>query len=333
MTSHTHKPISDEKLQLISGQVVVGQAILVAHELGLFKLLAQRTLSIGDISCALNIQERAAQALVSCGAAMGFIESVSGQYGLSVMGRHYLDEASGGCYGHVLDFFIEENALLSYDNVKRAIVSNRGRELFLGSEQLSSTEKFVRALHCKAFRPAMYWPRVVDLSMYRHFIDVGGGSGIHTIGACMHHRNLKGWVCERERVAEWSRGYVREFALEDRITLVPMNMWLDQFPEGDVVFFGDIFHDWPADQCSFLARKAFDALRPGGMIVLHEMLFDEAKTGPLLTAAYNMKMVLWTEGHQWSGGEIVSLLEEVGFEQVEIRQGLGNWSLVTGIKL
>ena len=69
-----------------------------------------------------------------------------------------------------------------------------------------------------------------------------------------------------------------------------------------------------------------------GRIILHEMLFNDDKTGPALTSAYNMKMLLWTEGRQYSFREIQEILEKAGFSNVMRINALGNWSLVVGHK-
>ena len=66
----------------------------------------------------------------------------------------------------------------------------------------------------------------------------------------------------------------------------PVRVWLVGFCEplrlderslagqvrGDGLLFGNIFHDWDFESCCLLARKSFQALKPGGSICLHEML-------------------------------------------------------------
>ncbi|HEY1849716.1 MAG TPA: methyltransferase [Candidatus Binataceae bacterium] len=71
-----------------------------------------------------------------------------------------------------------------------------------------------------------------------------------------------------------------------------------------------IFHDWTAEKCLLLAKKSFDALEPGGRIIVHEMLFNSQRTGPFPVAAFNITMLLWCEGEQYSGREISSILRE-----------------------
>ena len=52
----------------------------------------------------------------------------------------------------------------------------------------------------------------------------------------------------------------------------------------DLHFYSYIFHDWPPDKCTFLARESFDAL-PSGRIIVHEVLYDNQKTGRFAAGA------------------------------------------------
>lgn len=329
--------LSDEKLQLITGQIFVGQGVLVAYELGLFKLISKTPSSIQEIAKKLDLGERAAQAIIACAGALGFVEHRKGLYLLSKLGKTYLDEKKPGSYGKVLDLLIKQNQIMNYESVKKAILLehaliNKGKGLFKSSKDLGTSKDFIDSLHYKAFKPAFFWPKLVDLKENEKFVDIGGGSGIHTIAACLHWSKLAGIVCDRPSVISFTKEYVKNFGLKNRIRLVGLDMWKDPFPKGDVYFFGDVFHDWSKEKCSFLARKSFQSLPENGKIILHEMLFNKKKTGPFLTAAYNLKMMIWTEGQQFSRSEILDLLQKVGFKKIEIKKSLGNWSLVVGTK-
>ena len=43
-------------------------------------------------------------------------------------------------------------------------------------------------------------------------------------------------------------------------------------------------------------------------------------------------MLLWTEGQQHSGDDLVAMLTEAGFVEPEVRRALGYWSIVTARK-
>lgn len=49
--------MSDEKLQLITGQIFIGHAILIAHQLGLFKLICKAPLRIHQIAWLLSFNK------------------------------------------------------------------------------------------------------------------------------------------------------------------------------------------------------------------------------------------------------------------------------------
>lgn len=331
------KFLPDTQLQSITGQIFLGHAILVAYELGIFKLITNQSLSIQALSSLTGVHERAIQAIISCAGALDLIVAEEDKYQLSPLGNMYLDAASPEYYGKVLDLLIQEHEIMTYQNIKKIIVSNKScinpdGALFANSDKLSNTQQFIDALHQKAFKPAFYWAKMLDLKKYKTFIDIGGGSGIHTIAACLNNPTLQGIVCDRKAVLPFTQKYIEDFNLENRVTTCAIDMWNDPLPTGEICFLGDIFHDWDMDKCIYLAKKCYQSLSKNGEIVLHEMLFNTTKMGPLLTAAYNMKMLAWTEGQQYSVVEIEQILHKAGFCDIHIHKSLGNWSIITGTK-
>jgi len=110
-------------------------------------------------------------------------------------------------------------------------------------------------------------------------------------------------------------------------------MFQDAFPEADLHFFSNIYHDWSREKGIFLTRKSFESLPPGGRIVVHEMLFGEDKTGPFATAAFNINMLVWSvDGEQYSGRELSGMLADAGFRSIETKPAFGYYSVVTAIK-
>jgi hypothetical protein len=99
-----------------------------------------------------------------------------------------------------------------------------------------------------------------------------------------------------------------------------------------VHFYSQIYHDWSPDKCRELSTKSYEALPVGGRIIIHEMLFNPAKTGPLGVAAMNMAMIALTQGQQFTGRELRALLRDTGFRRLQAVPTFGYWSIVTGVK-
>jgi len=205
-------------------------------------------------------------------------------------------------------------------------------DLFEAEGTVGNTKQFVQALHQKALNPALFWSSHFKLTKYKKLIDIGGGSGIHAIAAGLHNPLLKGTICDRYPVLKYAKLYVKSFKLTTRITTKNFDMWKDLLPQGDVYFLGDILHDWPYEKCLFLLKKCYKQLPKDGIILIHEMLFNNNKTGPFLTSAYNIKMTMWTEGQQFSKSELKHLLTKACFRKIKTMPTLGNWTLTVGYK-
>jgi len=314
-------------------------AVLVAHDLKLYPLLAERPRTLPEICSALNIAPRPAEALVSVSTALGLLEERDGQYSLTPAAEDYLLEGSATYFGGYFDMIIQNFAVYSFESLRRAVLTDTpqlydGEEVFTSHhEHADRVRTYTRAIHGTSMAAALTWPKRVDLSGHRLMLDIGGGSGAHAIGAAQRWTELQVVVFDLAPVCGVAEEFIAQHGLQDRISTHVGDMWADIFPPADLHFYSQIYHDWPPDRCRLLARKSFEALEPGGRLILHEILYDDRKTGPFATAAMNINMLLWYEaGRQYSGQELSAMLEEAGFSGIEVTPTFGYYSVVTGRK-
>lgn len=131
-------------------------------------------------------------------------------------------------------------------------------------------------------------------------------------------------------MCEIAREYIEASEVGERVGTQAVDMFHMPWPEGyDTLFFSNIFHDWDFETCVWLARRAFEALPPGGRILIHEMLLTDDGSGPSTTAGFSMHMLL-TKGRQYTFPELRSLLEGAGFGTVSVLPTYGYYSVVTG---
>jgi len=133
-------------------------------------------------------------------------------------------------------------------------------------------------------------------------------------------------------VCEVADEYIAHHGLQQRIRTMVTDLWQEPFPPADVHFYSNIYHDWPPEKCQLLTRKSFESLQPGGRLIIHEMLYNNEKTGPSAVASVAIAMLLSTEGQQFSGRELAAMLVEAGFMDIEVRPTFGYWSIITGRK-
>jgi hypothetical protein len=254
------------------------------------------------------------------------------------LGGHYLLPDSPAYFGGYFDLILNNHAVCSLPSLEKAVLTDSpqvygGAEVFkTHEEQIQVAREFTHAMHSISMAPALAWPRNINLSGHRVMLDVGGGSGAHSMGAIQHWPNLQAIVFDIAPVCEVAQEFVAAAGFSGRISTCPGDMWNDPFPPTDVHFYSNIFHDWPAEKCLFLSRKSFDSLARGGRIILHEVLYNDQKTGPFAAASYSMIMLGWATGKQYSGRELSEMLENASFRDIEIKPTFGFMSIVTGRK-
>jgi SAM-dependent methyltransferase len=311
-------------------------ALLVVHDLKLFPLLAEKPRMLAEVCAALKIARRPAEALLMLCVSAGLVHVQDGHYALTPLAEDYLLDSSPTYIGGSLDFSIASPLLFA--DLKKAVLTNTpqwygGNDwVKTHEEQATLARVFTRVMHSASMRPALAWPEVLDLSRHRRMLDIGGGSGAHCIGATLRWPTLQATVFDIAPVCEVAQEFIAHHRLQGRIRTHVGDMWNEPFPSADLHFYSMIYHDWPPEKCRLLTHKSFESLDPGGRIIIHEMLYHDDKTGPFTVAAYNIGILWGTEGQQYSGREVSTMLSEAGFTDIEVKPTFGYWSIVTGRK-
>jgi hypothetical protein len=289
-------------------------AIFAAHRLKLFPFLAGGPRKLDEICAGLGLKPRPAETMLAACASVGFLERRDEGFALTPLAEDYLLESSPTYFGGYWDLNIDNYEVWAYAGIEKAILTNSpqvpgGEEFFESFEaQAAMAQGFTRGMHSLSMGPGQAWPGAVDLSQHRVLLDIGGGSGAHSIGAVSTWPGLHAIVLDTAPVCEVAGEFVAQYGLGTTIETRAGDMWDDPFPAADVHFYSNIFHDWPPEKCRFLSEKSFASLPSGGRIVLHEMLYNDDKTGPFAAAGLSAVMLGWTTGTQYSGAELADML-------------------------
>ncbi len=313
-------------------------ALLVAHELKLFPLLAEKPRTQSEICEALSIAPRPVEAILAVCTSRDLLEVHEGRYSLTPFAEDYLLESSSTYAGGFLDLWSSQYSVFSFESLKKAVLTN-SPQVYGGKDWAKSHEEqaalarvFTRGMHGHSMAPALAWPEAVDLSPHRLLLDIGGGSGAHSIGAALRWPNLKGLVFDLAPVCQVAEEFIAHAGLQSRIETKVGDVWNDPFPKADIHFYSNFYENFLPEKCRVVTRKSFESLEPGGRIIIHEILYDDEKTGPFAAAAFSLVMLLWVEGRQYSGRELSAMLAEAGFTDIEVKPTFGYWSIATGRK-
>jgi hypothetical protein len=301
----------------------------LAQELGVFEYLADHPQTIETVAASLEIAPRAAEALMSVSAALGFLRPLAnGAFETTELTRTYLLRSSAFFYGQLLP---PDDPGLTELRSAVCHPASRDSRLAVNMESLPDDKRrwFIRRMHAISLPAATALAEQPVFRKVQKLLDVGGGSGSLSCALTANHSSMKCTLMDLPSVCDLARAFIEGYGLAERVALLQADMFKDPWPQGyDAVLFGNIFHDWDEDTCQFLAHRAFSALRPGGFIILHEMPLSEAKDGPLAVACFSVSMLLHEKGKQYTARELHDMLSRAGFIEFQSAPTFGYYHLV-----
>jgi cyclopropane fatty-acyl-phospholipid synthase-like methyltransferase len=334
------KPTDDKTIYDIYVAGRGSAALAVAVHLGLFALLAEQPRTEEEVATGLHIAPRGARSLLRALRGLKLVSLADGQFSLTAASEQHLVPGRSAYLGGLID--LEIHSPLTPRSLLEAV--RTGKAQVYADETWSAhandpeqAARFTRAMHSISQAPAKALVTHYDFSPHRLLLDVGGGSGVYAAEALVRHRDLRAVVLDIEAVCPLAEAHFAERSVSHRGSTRVANMFRDDFAPAsanepaDVILFAQILHDWPMSRCAQLLAKAYDALPPGGVVLIHEKLVAD-DGGPVANALVDLDMLFWTEGQQLTQDELLGLLREAGFSSCACSQTVGYWTLGVGHK-
>jgi SAM-dependent methyltransferase len=156
---------------------------------------------------------------------------------------------------------------------------------------------------------------VLDLSERKRLLDVGAGPGAYSIALLRAYPAMTATLFDMQPVIAIAREQVALAAMEDRCTFVEGDLTRDSFGSGhDLILLSNIIHSFGPEDNAALVRKCYEALSPGGMLILKDFLLEPGRTGPAFGLVFALHMMLHTEqGDTYTEDEVAAWTQAAGF--------------------
>jgi hypothetical protein len=175
-------------------------------------------------------------------------------------------------------------------------------------------EAFTAAMDCRGRVLAPALAAAVECPSTLRLLDIGGGSGVYSLAMAERFPGLSATVLEAPPVDAIARRTIDAAGLGARAEVCAADMFADPWPTDHAChLFSNVLHDWDEAECRAILAKSAAALPVGGRILVHDMLLDDDKAGPLWTAEYSVLLSTITQGRLYSAAEIGSWLAGHGF--------------------
>lgn len=324
----------------VSG-VPLPQYLKWADDADIFILMSdEEGVTVEKIVSDTKLSRRGADALLSLLTAMQLVTFENGKYSLDDVGRQYLDRRSPFYVGESLYAMHEKDIprrLLKGESVRefsRTTGSLWYKLKSLRSKKRMGGEKRLQIQHSRNFAASVVASRTSFFDGITHLVDIGGGSGVFGIPLALEKRDLQVTLVELPDALPQVEKFLQKYGVDDRIKLQGINVHQTPWPieSCDGVLFGNFLHFCSDDEALALLREAFRLLPVNGRVLLHEMLWNDSRSGPLVTALWNFWLTSISAGGQRTKTEFTDLLLKAGFGAPEVTATVGGFSLLCSKK-
>lgn len=313
----------------------IAQYIAWANDAGVFQALSRSDGgTVADVAARTDLTEAGADSLlgVLCAAQL-VIRDVSATYELTETARCYFLADSAFYVGDQLN--VSRRLPPAYS--RRAAGMRARLELkwlsLIPSYRFGSKPR-LRNQHARNLSAGAAAVRTGEFKDVRHMVDLAGGSGSFAIPLALEHAGTQITLVELPEALPNIRPFLTAHNLSAAVQLLGMNAlkfpW--SIPQCDGIFVGNFLHGFSDYTCHKVCMEAFRHLKVGGRLWIHEIVWNERKDGPMVTALLHAGMRSGGQGRQRTVLELQDILTQAGFSNVYVVPTSGAYCLIVGVK-
>jgi len=304
--------VPDELMTLVRG-FQPARAVLTAVELDLFTHVGERA-TAAQVAEKAGSDPRATASLLNVLVAFGLLRRAGESFCLTDLSTAYLTARSP----HDARAALMHSAHLwsSWSTLTDCVRTGstlRSEPAAQGDDRW--TQAFIAAMHKIGSMRAPVVASAIDFAGVTRVLDLGGGSGAYSIAIARARADVHCTVFDLPAVLPLTRSYVTAAGMADRIDFVAGDLHTDAYGSGfDLVFISAICHMMGPEENQAMLRKVFDALRPGGHVVIQDYILNDDGTGYPTATLFSLNMLVGTKnGSSYSEREYVAWLNQTGF--------------------
>ncbi|MEI6224509.1 MAG: methyltransferase [Deltaproteobacteria bacterium] len=168
--------------------------------------------------------------------------------------------------------------------------------------------------------------RVLSLPEKATVVDVGGAHGTLLAGVLNANPAARGILTDLPHVIADAPRALAAMGIAGRAEAVAGDFF-QAVPEGDVYLLKQVLHDWSDEQCVAILRNCARAMKPGGKVVVVEMVVPEDGT-PSLAQIMDLNMLVMLPGRERTEAEFNALFQAAGLSAARVTPTHSPFSLV-----
>lgn len=308
------QPGKASQLLSLARSFMQSRIFLSAVELGIMDCLSKGACRASQIARALDTDERATEILLDALTAMTILVKTNHHYALhpDIGSALHSDNAQsvGAKIRHACQLW-EPWAQLS-----RVVKEGSGAITAWGAKNGLQLDSAMRQ-HATIDAPQI--AALLATASANSMLDLGAGHGSYGIALANSMPHLRVVLLDRDRqVLDRARVEIDSSGLRDRICIRRADFLTDAIGCGfDLVLISSVLCLLSQAQIRQVLQRVWRALKPGGRIVIRDLMLDDTKTSPPAAAIFSVGMLVSTSaGRVYTTAELRNWLDASGFENV-----------------
>jgi len=321
MSGGSAAPFDPSRLVELATRYWESRCFLTANDLGIFEALGGESRAASELAATLGLAARPTRLLLNACVGLGLLEEDEKGFRNTPVTRAFLVRGSPAYLGDAVRYGSEVwGAWTRLPEALRDGIPPLAAEAYTGRDP-ERTGRFVRAMHSRALGVGSALVSLVDLAGRRRLLDVGGGPGTYAALFARACPELRATVLDLPEVVRVAGEILATMGVGERVQTLAGDYRETPFPdENDVVLISGVFHRESEETCRDLARRAHEALVPGGLLVVSDVFTDAGGATPVFAALFGVNMMLSApEGGVHADSDVAAWLEGCGFHAVERR--------------
>ncbi len=294
------------------------QILFTLHRLDIFETLEERAKNVSELSRALHIPEDSLRRLLHAAVAVGYIKKEDETYSNAELIQRTMRREAEGYLGNWLGMY--ERWYSTFSSLPDAVLEGKAIEDVNAAADHDYHLIFINGMKDYASYRGRDILNHVDLSHATRLLDVGCGPGIYSAMFCESYPQLRCTCYDVPQALHLAKEHIKDKGLLDRVFFQPGNYLTDlSFGESqyDVVFLSHILHQENEETCAAIARKAFGALKTGGMVIIQAMYLNDSGIGPVYASLHDLlSLLIFPGGRNYTYKQTMALLEDAGYRNV-----------------
>lgn len=301
---------------LLSGYQVAA-ALHAAYANGIFAELHRRPQGAQEVARACATDPRGTEILLDALVAVGVLHRHGPTYVVPREMATYLVPGLDGDSTGLMEMV--PDMVHAWSDLSRGLKDGTPRyrltsDALLGGDP-ERVRRYIRSVHTASREAARRVAEMAPLLPGSSLLDVGGGSGIFAAEFSRRTPDLKAYLFDLAPTLDVARTILRAEGLEDAVEYVPGDYRHDPFPGPvDAVLVSNVLQTESEENALVILKKAHEALRPGGTLLIHGTMGESTGTTPPTVALRSLQMfVLFDHGRSWSAEKILEWLAREQF--------------------